>query len=119
MKAIVKSIDTGSHVAFDKYRPDDETCFGLWLTVLVGPDDEEGGHLYRILVCTADWIKRECLHSGAVWGRHMLIVLCYDRDRIESEIAQYVDGCTGKDFWELAQKVARIGAWEFEDYQGC
>lgn len=49
----------------------------------------------------------------------MLIVLCYDRDRIESEIAQYVDGCTGKDFWELAQKVARIGAWEFEDYQGC
>ncbi len=43
MKAIVKSIDTGSHVAFDKYRPEDETCFGLWLTVLVGPDDEEGG----------------------------------------------------------------------------
>lgn len=55
-------------------------------------------------MCTADWIKRECLHSGAVWGRHMLIVLCYDRDRIESEIAQYVDGCTGKDFGNWRRK---------------
>lgn len=118
MKAIVKSIDTGSHVAFDKYWPEDETCFGLWLTVQVGPDNEEGGHLYQILACTPDWIKKEYAQEGTVWGRHMLIVFHFDHDRIESEITRYIEGCTGKDFWELAQKVARIGAWEFEDYQG-
>lgn len=117
MRAIVKSIDTASHIAFDTYCPEDETCFGLWLTVQVGQDGEAGGHLYQILVCTPDWIKTEYLHSGAVWGRHMLIVPRYDRERIKSEISQYVEGCTGRDFWELAQKVARIGAWEFEDYQ--
>ncbi|APR39179.1 MULTISPECIES: immunity 8 family protein [unclassified Paraburkholderia] len=118
MKAIVKSIDTGSHVAFDKDLPEDQMCFGFWVTVQVGPDNEEGGHLYQILVCTPDWIKTKYLHAGAVWGRHMLIVSHYDCDRIKSEIARYVEGCTGKNFWELAQKVARIGAWEFEDYQG-
>lgn len=117
MKAIVKGIDIGSHISFDVYRPEDEACFGLWLNVQVGPDGEEGGHLYQILVCTPDWIKREYLPSGTVWGRHMLIMSNYDGARIKREISAYVEGCAGSDFWELAQKVARIGAWEFEDYQ--
>jgi len=120
MKAIVKNIDLGSHVGFDEYCPEEEECFGLWITVHVGPDDEEGAHLYQILVCTPDWItkkyRHEHRHTGAVWGRHMLIVFRYDPDHIRREIERYVEGCTGKDFWEVAQKVARIGAWEFEDY---
>jgi hypothetical protein len=117
MKAVLKSIDTGGQIAFESYWPEDLECFGLWLTVLTGPDDSEGGHLYQILVCTPEWIKKECLDRGAVWGRHMLIVPSFDPDQIKSEIVQYVEGCTGKDFGEIAQKVARIGAWEFEDYQ--
>lgn len=117
MKAIVKNIDTGSDVAFDAYHPADEECFGRWLTVLVGPENEEGGHLYQVLACTPEWIQREFLHTGAVWGRHMLIVSRYDQGRIRRELDHYVEGCTGDNFWEIAQKVARIGAWEFEDYQ--
>jgi hypothetical protein len=118
MKVIVKNIDTGSNIAFDSYYPEDEEYFGQWLTMLVGPDNEEGGHLYQVLVCTPEWIKREYLHTGAVWGRHMLIISRYDQSRIRYELNQYVEKCTGKDFWEIAQKIARIGAWEFEDYQG-
>ncbi|SAL04281.1 immunity 8 family protein [Caballeronia ptereochthonis] len=117
MKAVLKSVDTGSSVAFEAYWPEDQECFGVWLTVLIGPDDSEGGHYYQILVCTPEWIKKEYLHMGAAWGRHMLIVSSFDSDRIKSEINQYLEGCTGKDFGEIAQKVARIGAWEFEDYQ--
>ena len=117
MKAIVKGIDIGGHIGFDQYWPEDPSCFGLWLTVQVGPDDEEGGHLYQILACTPAGITREYGQTGAIWGRHMLIVFDFDPERIKSEITRYVNGCTGKDFWEVAQKVARIGAWEFEDYQ--
>jgi hypothetical protein len=119
MKAIVKNIDLGSHIGFDEYCPEEEECFGLWLTVLVGPDNEEGGHLYQILVCTPDWITKKYHHTEAVWGRHMLIVFRYDSGHIRREIERYVEGCIGKDFGEIAQKVARIGAWEFEDYQSA
>ncbi|QOT80092.1 hypothetical protein F7R26_021630 [Cupriavidus basilensis] len=85
----------------------------------VGSDDEEGGggHLYQILACTPARITREYGQAGAIWGRHMLIVFEFDPERIKSEITRYVNGCTGKDFSEMAQKVPRIGAWEFEDYQ--
>jgi hypothetical protein len=116
MKAIVKNIDLGSHIGFDEYCPEEDECFGVWITVHVGPDDEEGSHLYQILVCTPEWIKQKNYPNGTAWGRHMLIVFRYDPDQIRREISRYVEGCTGKNFWEIAQKVARIGAWEFEDY---
>lgn len=117
MKAVIKSIDLNDAIGFDQYWPDDEQCFGIWLTVQIGPDDQEGGHLFQILVCTPDWIKSNYFSHGAVWGRHMLIVFEYDKDLIVKEISNYVDGCSGKEFWDVAQKLSRIGAWEFEDYE--
>lgn len=117
MKAVIKSIDLNDAIGFDQYWPDDEQCFGIWLTVQVGPDDQEGGHLFQILVCTPDWIKCKYCPQRAVWGRHMLIVFEYEKDLIVREISNYVDGCSGKGFWDVAQKISRIGAWEFEDYE--
>jgi hypothetical protein len=117
MKAIIKNIDTGSFVSFDQYCPESEACFGTWLTVHIGPDDQEGAHLFQILVCTPDWIKQEYGQESVVWGRHMLIVSTYDRERIRQAIQQYVEQCKGANFWEMAQKFARVSAWEFEDYE--
>lgn len=117
MKAVIKTIDLNDAIDFDQYWPDDEKNFGIWLTVQIGPDDQEGGHLFQILVCTPDWIKDKYYFQRAVWGRHMLIVFEYDKDLIVKEISNYVDGCSGTDFWDLAQKLSRIGVWEFEDYE--
>ncbi|WP_369684067.1 Imm8 family immunity protein [Pseudomonas gingeri] len=50
-------------------------------------------------------------------GQHMLIVFEYDKDLIVKEISNYVGGCSGKEFWDVAQKLSRIGAWEYEDYE--
>jgi hypothetical protein len=119
MKAIIKNIDLGSNVGFEEYSPDEATCFGVWIFLTAGPDDAEGGHLFDILVCTPDWLKKVYLsqQGGAVWGRHMLIVFRYDPEQIKNEISKYLEQCEGKDFWEMAQKIARIGFWEFEDYK--
>ncbi|QEY65370.1 hypothetical protein FXN65_26155 [Metapseudomonas lalkuanensis] len=117
MKAILKSIDMNGLVGFDDFQPEDEKDFGVWLTVQVGPDDQDGGHLFQIFICTPNWLKKECLSLGAVWGRHMLIVCEYDRGLIVKSISKYIESCTGDDFWGGAQKISRIGAWEFEDYQ--
>ncbi|WP_425508353.1 Imm8 family immunity protein [Tahibacter amnicola] len=36
---------------------------------------------------------------------------------MEREIRRYCERCIGGDWKAVAQKVARIGQWEFEDYQ--
>jgi len=64
MKAVIKSIDLNDATGFDQYWPDDEKSFEIWLAVQVGPDDQEGGHLFQILVCTPDWIKKSIAPRG-------------------------------------------------------
>jgi hypothetical protein len=117
MKAIVKSmwIDSATQ-SLETYCPEDPKCFGLWVEMRVGPDNEEGAHDYRFIVCTPDWIKQEYGWEKSVWGRHMLIVFNYDLNLIAERVRSYVESCTGKDFWEMAQKISRIALWEFEDY---
>jgi hypothetical protein len=118
MKSLVKGIwIDSSSILLEEYLPENPKCFGLWIELRVGPSDLEGGHDYRILVCTPEWIEKEYSCQKAVWGRHMLIVFNYDLDQIKEKIYNYVTSCTGKDFWEIAIKVSRIAAWEFEDYQ--
>jgi hypothetical protein len=116
IKAIIKSVDMGSSDDFASFWPADEANFGVWLNIHVGPEDEAGSHQFQFLVCTPDWIREQCSQLGVLWGRHMLIVSSYDHSRIIGEIACYIANCTGDNFWKIAQKIARVGAWEYEDY---
>lgn len=118
MKAIVKSMWVNSAtINLNSYLPDDPENFGLWIEFSAGPTDSDGADDYRILVCTPDWIKREYGTKKAIHGRHMLIVFKYDISEIKFAIHQCVEGCNGSDFGEIAPKIARFAAWEFEDYQ--
>lgn len=115
LRVVVKSIYVGDNIPLKSFCPDSKDCFGVWVSVQIGPDIEEKIFVYQILVCTPSWIAKEYQSHGAVWGRHMLIVFEYDQKHIQGEIEKYVARCTGKSFWEIAQKIARVGAWEFED----
>jgi hypothetical protein len=117
MKGQLKNIDMNSHVSLDDYFPDDEKCFGLWLTALIGKEGSSGGDYFQLLVCTPNWIKKEYSCQKAVWGQHMLIVFEYDLNIIKKELNSYLDKCIGDTWLSIAQKVGRIAAWEFEDYQ--
>ena len=117
MKAVLKELDTNGPISFDLFCPKESDLFGLWITLHIGPSDAEGAHLYQLLICTPDWLKQKSNESGAVWGRHMLIVPKFNKDRIRSEIERYIESCEGSDFWEIAQQIARVAAWEFEDYR--
>jgi hypothetical protein len=41
----------------------------------------------------------------------------YNFPRIEGFIRHYVDECSGETWEEIAEKLARLGKWEFEDYR--
>ncbi len=51
-------------------------------------------------------------------GRHHLLVFHYNYAELERFIAKYAERCTGNSWPEVAEKLSRLGHWEFEDSQG-
>ena len=122
MRLELKEIAIGTYLeALDSYWPDDEDCFGEWVTISVGIKGSEGADNFNLFVCTPDWIKEEnkSFHKD-VWGHHKLIILKYNSEHILSLIKKKLDELSdifSKDSeQDLVSKVARYAHWEFEDY---
>lgn len=45
------------------------------------------------------------------------LVRKYDLDESTKTITDYIDQCEDSDWMEIAQKLSRVFAWEYEDYQ--
>jgi hypothetical protein len=58
-------------------------------------------------------IKRD----GFVVGRHFLFADVIDRPRVEEFIRDRLRRLEAPTWNELAQKIGRLGLWEFEDYR--
>lgn len=103
---------------WDTYAPDDATDFGLLLQILVGPDDDEGEESFDIMVATPAWLARELESRPVLSGRHHLFVRSFDRPAIEAYLRRAVAGATGTTWTEITDRLARLGRYEFEDYDG-
>jgi len=49
--------------------------------------------------------------------RHTLLVRKYDLDENKKTITDYIEQCEGENWIQVAQKLSRVFAWEYEDYQ--
>lgn len=116
MRAKLKGLSSPD-VELQTFYPEDENSFGILIEAEIGAEGGAGADLFQIMVCTPDWIKEKYSDRKTVWGRHMLIVFEFDLAEIREAINRYVEGCVADDWPGLALKLARIGAWEFEDYQ--
>jgi hypothetical protein len=101
----------------EQYMPDPPDVFLLHLRAIVGPKGAPGEESFDIKVCTPGWLASRCENEDFVVGRHYLIVARYDFSALKRIIVKLIEGCSGNSWQEVAQKVARIGYWEFEDYQ--
>lgn len=117
MKAQLKDIDLSSVVAFEDFVPENAENFSVWATAHVGLFGEVGADLFQIQICTPRYLAHQVSSSGPTWGRHILIVQTYNPVEIRSALERYLETCTGVDWHEIGPKVARVGFWEFEDYQ--
>lgn len=94
--------------------PEESNSFIMSLTLTIGPTNEIGSNYFYVRVCTPEWL---CKHQ---WLpeliRHTLLVRKYDLDEITKTITDYIDQCEGDDWMEIAQKLSRVFAWEYEDY---
>lgn len=116
MRATIK--DTYStDIDVESYVPDDPHDDGQWVSLLVGPADEEGEESFDVLVCTPRWLGRVVADKGPQLGRHRLVVDPFDLPAAIAFLTAHVESLEAPDWPALAQLVARVGRWEFEDYQ--
>ena len=106
-------------VSLEEHRPTNPENFGLSIRLEVGLVGSDAADLFDLIVCTPYWIQDGVTQKGPAWGPHMLLISKYDYDLILQTITRRLDACQGKDWPEVANKLARFAAWEFEDYQPC
>lgn len=85
------------------------------LRMLVGRPDSDGLEAFDVLVCTPAWLADEVLRHGPQIGRHMLIVERLDIGRAQEFLRRRVEQISAPTWHEVAEKVSRLGLWEFED----
>lgn len=116
MNAILSGIWVDSpDFSLENYQPEEENSFNLLVNLKIGPEDEEGINYFHLNVCTPEWLCKN--HWLPELMRHTLLVRKYDLDEITKTITDYIDQCKGEDWEEIAQKLSRVFAWEYEDYQ--
>ena len=99
------------------YVPRDASDDGVWLRMFVGPTDGPGEESFDVLVCTPAWLQRVAAEQGPQIGRHHLIVSKMDMSLVEEFLRGRVEQLDEPAWEGLAEKIGRIGSWEFEDYR--
>jgi len=117
MRAIVKCFFSPDIDDLWGFTPADSDCFGFLLQIIVGPENECGEESFDVVVVTPKWLQSQHRVGDIVIGRHYLIVFEYNFQKIAEFISSFVSRCYGKDWDEIANKIGRLGRWEFEDYQ--
>jgi hypothetical protein len=117
MRPIIKEIHSPDVSDLAKYIPIDKTNFGFLLQVMVGPEGSEGEESFDIVVCTPKWLSQNYTGEDIIIGRHRLIMFEYNYDRLINRIRTYIDSCEADSWSKVAEKIGRLGKWEFEDYQ--
>jgi|SRR5579863_382832 len=112
--AKLKGLSSPDVRSLEAFQPDGD--FGIYVVAMVGPVDGRGGESFGFTVCTPRWFEQN-MKAAIVPGRHHLFIKEYNHHELCKFISEYCSGCTGSSWIEVAQKVARLGYWEFEDYK--
>ena len=86
------------------------------MQALVGPRSERGEESFSFLVCTPRWLADHLRANRPLFARHHLFVNRYDYDAIRGRIEELCSTTSGHNWTEAAERLARYGSWEFEDY---
>ena len=117
MRAEIKNIYSFDIDDLERYRPEHAESFSFHLRLIAGPQNEAGEESFDLRVCTPQWLLDNHRKDDVIIGRHYLIVMEYNYERILKTITDFCDTCEGTTWTEVAQKLGRLGHWEFEDYR--
>lgn len=105
---------SSTEVTAEEFIPEEDTCFGIWFDLYIGPPESQGIDNFRIFICTPEWLcKNQWL---PLLMRHVLLVRRYDTKKILKTINEYIDSCEGENWSIIGEKLSRVFEWEFEDF---
>jgi len=116
MKAKLRSA-YGFDVDLSNYCPEDSSKDGIWLRLMVGPNEGEGEESFDVLVCTPRWLEELVAADGPVVGAHHLIVQFLDLELALNFLKDRIESFEAPNWRQLAQQISRIGYWEFQEYR--
>jgi len=91
--------------------------FGISVMAMIGPHAGEGYESFEFMLCTPEWFASN-MRSDIEMGRHYLFVRDFNYSRLEQYVRDYCRKCGEATNWPaLAEKLGRLGMWEFEDYK--
>ena len=99
------------------WAPDDPKDVYYYMEMTIG-SRTGSGDLFGLTVSTPEALLKRMRASGqkSLSGRHHLIVLDYSWDKVLQFVNDVIDKCQGKDWEDIALRLARHFHWEFEDY---
>jgi hypothetical protein len=114
MQAELKSLFSPDADPLKDFRP--QGPFGILVMAIVGPAGGRGEESFDFVLCTPDWFSAQ-INSDFTVGRHYLFVQRFDYAKLEAFVRNYCASCVGATWDEVAEKMSRLGHWEFEDYR--
>lgn len=104
----------------DRLSSDEPSEFVYLAQMIVGPSDGPGEESFDVVVCTPEWLAAAVRRNGGLFDpRHHLVVdfETFDRRAVHDWLSARVHEASGGTWPEVAERLARLGHWEFEDYQ--
>lgn len=117
ISAQVKRISTWEGYDLESHVPQDTQKFSVLVRAVVGPRGGEGEESFDIHVCTPQWLDEQVEREGFVLGTHRLFVKTYDTAQIKKLVTKFIERYSGDSWQDVAEKISRIGQWEFEEYK--
>ncbi len=100
--------------------PPNPNDFGVLILALIGPADDNCEEAFTITVCTPTWLAARAESDSErrpTFLRHYLLVHDWDPPAFKRAVEDLARRATGQNWNEVAQKIGRYLAWEFEDYK--
>lgn len=91
--------------------------FCILVQVIAGPDDGPGEESFDVSVCDIDYLADLLESEPVISGLHYLIVDKFDREVIEGFLKRQIESIQGPTWHAIAERISRIGYWEFENYK--
>lgn len=111
MKGVLKRLSCDTE-DLDTWIPANAHDFHLNLLLQIGMSDRSGADNFDL-----------CVQTQMTWceplrdGKGLWIVEEYDLAAIKVRIQQVIDRCEGYDWMQIATKLSREFAWEFDGYR--
>ena len=113
IQAELKRLHSPDTYSLEAFKPDGP--FGILVQAMIGPVGVEAEESFDIVVCTAEWFGAN-MKGDITPGRHFLFVKRFDYTQLSNFIGTFCNTCTGASWSDVANKLGRLGKWEFEDY---